>query len=97
MARKKPPALSAEARENELIALAVGLAEQQLREGTASSQVITHYLKLASTRESLEKEKLRRENDLLRAKVDAIESEKRSEELYAQAIEAMRRYSGQSE
>ena len=77
--------------------MAVGLAEQQLREGTASSQVITHYLKLASTRESLEKEKLRRENDLLRAKVDAIESEKRSEELYAQAIEAMRRYSGQSE
>ena len=97
MARKKPPAMSLEARENELISLAVGLAEQQLREGTASAQVITHYLKLASTRESLEKEKIRRENELLRAKVDSIESEKRSEELYAQAIEAMRRYSGQDE
>ena len=89
--------MSLEARENELISLAVGLAEQQLREGTASAQVITHYLKLASTRESLEKEKIRRENELLRAKVDSIESEKRSEELYAQAIEAMRRYSGQDE
>ena len=97
MTRKKPPAMSLEARENELISLAVGLAEQQLREGTASAQVITHYLKLASTRESLEKEKIRRENELLRAKVDSIESEKRSEELYAQAIEAMRRYSGQDE
>lgn len=97
MTRKRPPAKSPEARENEMIALAVDLAEQQLREGTASSQVITHFLKLATTRESLEKEKIRRENELLRAKVEAIESDKRSEELYSQAIEAMRRYSGQKD
>ena len=60
--RKRRPALSPEARENQLISLAVDLAEKQLQEGTASSQVITHYLKLGSTKERLEKEKLEEEN-----------------------------------
>ena len=88
------PALSPEARESQLISLAVDEAERQLREGTASSQVITHFLKLGSTKERLEKEKLEEENKLLRAKTAALESAKHVEELYAEAIAAMRRYSG---
>lgn len=88
------PALTPEARENQLIALAVDLAEKQLAEGTASAQVITHYLKLGSTRERLEKEKLKKENELLQAKREALESAKRVEELYSNALEAMRSYSG---
>ena len=78
-----------------MISLAVDLAEQQLLDGTASAQVITHFLKLATTREQLEKEKLERENELLRAKTEALESAKRVEELYANALSAMKTYSGQ--
>lgn len=92
--RRSRPALTPEARENQLISLAVDLAEQQLRDGTASSQVISHYLKLGSTRASLEKEKLERENELLRAKTENLESAKRVEELYKDALNAMRNYSG---
>ena len=88
------PVDSPEARENELIAAAVNLAEKQLLDGTASPSVITHYLKLASSRERLQKEKLERENAVLKAKAEAYESNKRTEELYSKAIEAMRRYSG---
>ena len=90
-------ALTPEARENQLIALAVDLAEQQLREGTASSQVITHYLKLGSTKERLEKEMLAKQKELVEAKTESLKSAKRVEELYSQAIAAMRRYSGQEE
>jgi len=78
-----------------MISLAVSLAERQLSEGTASSQVITHYLKLATTRERLEQEKLARENELLRARTESMASGKRVEELYDQAISAMRSYQGQ--
>ena len=92
--RQSRPALTPEARENQLISLAVDLAEQQLRDGTASSQVISHYLKLGSTKASLEKEKLERENELLRAKTENLESAKRVEELYKNALDAMRNYSG---
>ena len=95
--RKRRPALSPEARENQLISLAVDLAEKQLQEGTASSQVITHYLKLGSTKERLEKEKLEEENKLLRAKTENHQSQKRVEELYSEAIKAMRNYAGQGE
>jgi hypothetical protein len=93
--RRLRPALSPEARENQLISLAVDLAERQLLEGTASSQVITHYLKLGSSKEKLEREKLEEENKLLKAKTEQIQSQKRIEELYADAISAMKRYSGQ--
>ena len=93
--RRLRPALSPEARENQLVSLAVDLAEQQLLDGTASSQVITHYLKLGSSREKLERERLAEENKLLKAKTEQIESQKRIEELYADAISAMKRYSGQ--
>lgn len=89
-----PPADSPEGRENQLIAAAVDLAEKQLLDGTASPSVITHYLKLASGRERLEREKLQRENEVLRAKAEAYESNRKTEELYAKAIEAMRSYSG---
>lgn len=92
--RKIRPALTPEARETQLISLAVDLAERQLQEGTASSQVITHYLKLGSSKERLEREKLEEENKLLRAKTEALQSQKRVEELYAQAISAMKSYSG---
>lgn len=88
------PALTPEARENQMISLAIDCAEQQLRDGTASSQVITHYLKLGSTKERLEKEKLERENELLRAKTESLQSMKHIEELYANALNAMRNYSG---
>lgn len=91
---KMRPALTPEARENQMIALAVDLAEQQLREGTASSQVITHYLKLGSMREKLERERLEEENKLLKAKTEQLQSMKRMDEMYAEAINAMRNYGG---
>lgn len=92
--RKMRPALTPEARENQLISLAVDLAEQQLKDGTASSQVITHYLKLGSTRERLERERLEEENKLLKAKTEALKSTERIEELYANAIKAISKYNG---
>ena len=90
-------AITPEARENQLIALAVDLAEQQLRDGTASSQVITHYLKLGSTKERIEKEILEKQKELISAKTKALESAERIEELYSNAIKAMQKYSGQEE
>lgn len=95
--KRMRPALTPEARENQLISLAVDLAEEQLRDKTASSQVITHFLKLGTTKAELEKEKLAKENELLRAKTESIESQKRIEELYAEALNAMRRYNGQGD
>ena len=92
--RKMRPALTPEAREAQLVSLATDLAEQQLRDGTASSQVITHYLKLGSIREKLEREKLEEENRLLRAKTENLQSQKNIEEAYLKAINAMKRYSG---
>ena len=90
------PALTPEARENQLIALAVDLVQQRLLDGSASSQETTHFLKLGSMKNQLEMEKLREENKLLKAKTESIQSAKRVEELYAEAINAMRRYSGNS-
>jgi hypothetical protein len=88
------PAFTEEHRENQLVSLAIDLAEKQLAEGTASAQVITHYLKLGSTRERLEQERLSRENELLTSKVELMASAKRVEELYAAALDAMRSYAG---
>lgn len=93
--RKMRPALSPEARENQLVSLAVDLAEQQLRDGTASSQVITHYLKLGSTKERIEKEILEKQKELIEAKTQSLQSAQRIEELYTNALDAMRKYSGQ--
>lgn len=91
------PALTPEARENQMISYAVDLAEKQLREGTASSQVITHYLKLGSTKEKIEREILEKQKELISAKTEALKSAKRIEELYTNAIKAMRSYSGQND
>lgn len=92
--RKRRTAMSVEARENQMIALAVDLAEKQLMEGTASSQVITHYLKLGSTKERLEKEMMEEQKKLLKAKTEALESAAEIKELYENALSAMREYSG---
>jgi len=93
-ARKPRPALTPEARENQLIAKAYDLVEQRLEDGTATSQETTHFLKLGSSRARLEQEKLRRETEVLVAKREAYESSKRIEELYAGALKAMRTYNG---
>lgn len=91
------PALTPEARENQLISLAVDLAEKQLQEGTASSQVITHYLKLGSTKERIEREILEKQKDLITAKTKALQSAEKIEKLYSDALKAMRNYSGQGD
>ena len=91
---KMRPGLTPEARENQLIYLATELAEKQLREGTASSQVITHYLKLGSTKERIEKEILEENKKLISAKTKALADAADMKELYSEAIKAMRRYSG---
>lgn len=90
---RRRPATTPEARENQLISLAVDLAERQLADGTASSQVLTHYLKLGSSREKLEQERLKMEVDLMEAKREMLASQQRVEELYEGAIRAMRSYS----
>jgi hypothetical protein len=95
--RRRPPATTPEARENQLISLAVDLAEKQLSKGTASSQVISHYLRLGSTKEHLEKEILKSKKILIQAKTEALQSAKKIEELYTNALNAMRTYSGRSQ
>jgi hypothetical protein len=92
---RRPAATTAEARERQLIAQANDLAERQIRQGNASAAVITHFLKLGSTREKYERERLENENQLLRAKVDQLASAKNVEQLYSEALQAMRAYSGQ--
>ena len=92
--KKMRPALTPEARESQLIYLATELAEKQLREGTASSQVITHYLKLGSSKERIEKEILEKQKELISAKTKALADAADIKEMYTEAIKAMRRYSG---
>ena len=94
---KSPPAATPEERENQLISLAFDRAEQQLRDGTASSQVITHFLKLGTVKNEIELEKMRRENELLAAKTSAIESAENVEKIYADALKAIQQYRGISE
>ena len=88
------PPISLEAQENLMVSLAVQCAEKQLRDGTASSQVITHYLKLGSSKERLEKEILAKQKDLIEAKTKTLNSNNEARELYNKALEAFRRYSG---
>lgn len=92
--RNRRPATTPEARENQLIALAIDLVEQRLIDGSASSQETTHFLKLASTRAKLEKKLLETDIELKSAKKKQIENEERREELFKEAIDAMKRYSG---
>lgn len=95
--RSMRPALTPEARENQLISLATDLVEKRLREGTASSQETTHFLKLASTKARLEKQILEKQAELITAKIEAINSQKNMDEVYKRAIDAMRNYSGQGD
>lgn len=95
--RTKPPARTAKERENSLINLAIDLAERQLMDGSATSQVITHFLKLGTVREQLENDRLRADLDLARAKIKQIESSSLNEEIYARAIEALKSYKGVEE
>lgn len=87
-------AIDPEAREKQMINLAINLAERQLMDGTASSQVITHFLKLGTTMAELEREKLRIDNRKTEAQIKSIESGEESKLRYEQAIKAMRNYAG---
>ena len=91
---KVRPALTPEARENQLISLAIDLVEQRLLDGTASSQETTHFLKLATSKAKLERERFELENELIRAKTKNLNDQADMKTLYAEAIAAMRRYSG---
>ena len=95
--RRRAPAKDPEIRELQMISAATDLAEEQIRKGTASATVITHYLKLGTSRERLERDRLAAENELLRAKVEALASQKRIEVLYQEAMEAFGSYAGRSE
>ena len=92
--RRRRPALSPEARENQLISLAVDLVEERLANGTASAQEVVHFLRLGSTKARIEQDILKRQGELMEAKTEAIRSAKRVEELYENALNAMRIYSG---
>lgn len=92
---RRAPATTPEGRENQLVAAAIDLAEKQISEGSVSAQVLSHYLKLGSTRGRLEEAKIARESKLLEAKIEGIESAKRVEALYGEALNAMRSYAGQ--
>ena len=92
--KQRAPATTPEGRENQLILMAIDLAARQLSEGTASSQVISHFLKLGSTKERLEKEILESQKEWIQAKTENIKSGKNRDELYAKALNAMRSYNG---
>lgn len=92
---KRPPAKTVQGRENELVSLAMDAAEKQIRNGTASSQVITHFLKLGTAREMMERTRLEAQTKLDIARVEQMESNARMEDLYENAIKAMRGYAGQ--
>ena len=95
--RKMRPALTPEADESQMISLAMDLVKKRLIEGTASSQETTHFLKLATTKARLEKEILEKQKELIVAKTENLQSQKRYEELVADALKAMRNYSGQGD
>lgn len=95
--QRRRPALTPEARENQMIAMAMDLVEQRLLDGTASSQETTHFLKLGSSKAVLERDRLIEENKLLRAKTKELESREKSEELYKKAMKAFASYSGHGE
>jgi hypothetical protein len=92
--RRSSTPLSQEARENNIISLAMDLAEQRLRDGTASAQEVTYWLRYGSQRDRLEREMMEQKAELLKAKTDAIKAAEKSELLYAEAIKAFRLYEG---
>lgn len=92
--KKGRPAISPEARQNQMIALAMDLVEQRLRDGTASSQETTHFLKLATSESQLKNKMMEKQNELIAAKTESIRAEKERENLFKEAIAAMKKYSG---
>ena len=94
--RTRRRALSPEAREQQMISLAIDLAEQQLMNGTASAQVITHYLKLGSSKEKKDLEKAEAEIALMKARIESLQREERVEELFKSALDSFKIYSGQA-
>ena len=102
MAKKKEelkgarPMSTSDGREQQLIALAINLAEKQLRDGTASPSVINHYLKMGSARETMEREILEKQSKLIDAKAQNIVKEKEQEEMAKRALEAMKNYTSGS-
>lgn len=92
--RKTRPALDSENRMQQMVSKALDLAEEQLDNGTASSQVITHFLKYGTEKAKLEAEQIKYQNELLKAKTELAKSQKTSEEMFTKAVEAMRKYSG---
>jgi len=92
--QRRAPGRSLQARETQLTNLALDLAEEQLKAGTATSQVITHFLRIATVREEIERLKLENENKLLEAKTESIAATARIEEMYKKALEAMSEYHG---
>lgn len=95
--KRQKPATTPEGREQQMIAYAEALAEQQLRDGTASSQLITHYLKLGTEKAKLEREMMEEQKKLLQAKTESLKTMKNIEELYSKAVESMKVYSGQTD
>lgn len=94
--QSRRPAITPEGRDNQMASLAYDLAEQQLRDGTASSQVITHFLKISSSKNKLEEDILELQKELVKAKTENLKSAKHADELYVKALKAMRIYSGNS-
>lgn len=94
---RKPPATTIEGREQQLIALAMDATEKRIRNGTASAQELVHFLKAGSPNAKLERDILKHQRELIVAKTESIESQKRTEEMYSNALAAMRAYSGAGE
>lgn len=94
--RPRKPAATPDARESQMVSLAERLAEKQLRDGSASAQVLTHFLKLGSSRERKEQARLEGEIELQKAKIEALASTGRLEKLYEAAMSAFRGYQGRS-
>src|SRR5512138_2639083 len=94
--RRQAPGETIQSREDQIIRLAYDLVEQRILKGTATSQEVTEFIRLGSTKAQLERDKLKHENELLRAKTESLESQKRIEQLYGEAMAAFRKYSGQT-
>lgn len=94
--RRQPPATTPEGRENQMISLATDAVEKRIRNGTASAQELVLFAKAGTTNSRLERDILKKQKELITAKTEALQSQKRVEELYANALSAMKRYSGDS-
>lgn len=95
--QRSRPARTPEERENQLINMAMDLAERKIKDGSASSQLITHFLKLGTERERLENEKLRSYVRMADEKIEQMRSQEDIKELYENAIKAMKSYSGSTD